>query len=153
MIMNINYGSPVCEITNQELQNSKWQHIRRKHFFNSPLIKHTLTLRTATWLLQTSTPPTNSAWIPSRKRTCLKSDSLGSFIKTDWCPGTLGKVKGKRITSNKNTRHTVVPSKVRFNTWSLRYFLFFPWRPLTDRIKAVKSHSKLLFWIFSRYFI
>lgn len=43
----------------------------------------TLTLRTATMLLHTSTPPTNSAWMPSLSRTCLKSDRRGSLINTD----------------------------------------------------------------------
>lgn len=38
-------------------------------------------------LLHTSTPPTNSAWMPSFSRTCLKSDRRGSLMNTDWCPG------------------------------------------------------------------
>lgn len=42
-----------------------------------------LTLLTATRLLHTRTPPTNSAWIPSRSRTCLKSDRRGSLMNTD----------------------------------------------------------------------
>lgn len=49
-----------------------------------------LTLLTATRLLHTRTPPTNSAWIPSRSRTCLKSDRRGSLMNTDWWPGTWG---------------------------------------------------------------
>lgn len=53
----------------------------------SELGGRTLTLRTATMLLHTSTPPTNSAWMPSLSRTCLKSDRRGSLINTDWCPG------------------------------------------------------------------
>ncbi|KAG7268725.1 hypothetical protein CRUP_022852 [Coryphaenoides rupestris] len=43
-----------------------------------------LTLRTATMLLHTSTPPTNSAWMPSLSSTCLKSDRRGSLMNTDW---------------------------------------------------------------------
>lgn len=58
-----------------------------RELMNSVLPKpvgRTLTLRTATMLLHTSTPPTNSAWMPSLSRTCLKSDSRGSLINTDW---------------------------------------------------------------------
>lgn len=46
-------------------------------------VGRTLTLRTATKLLHTSTPPTNSAWMPSFSRTCLKSDRRGSLMNTD----------------------------------------------------------------------
>ena len=45
-----------------------------------------LTLRTATLLLQISTPAINSAWIPSCRSTSLKSESLGSLINTALCP-------------------------------------------------------------------
>ena len=47
-----------------------------------------LTLLMATVLLHTRTPAENSADIPSLMRTCLKSDNLGSFMKTALCPGT-----------------------------------------------------------------
>lgn len=56
------------------------------HMMNSllsVLVGRTLTLRTATILLHTSTPPTNSAWMPSLRRTCLKSESRGSLMNTD----------------------------------------------------------------------
>ena len=54
---------------------------RRQH-------KWLLTFLMATRLLQTSTPPENSAIRPSFVNTCLKSDSLGSLMNTDVCVGT-----------------------------------------------------------------
>lgn len=60
--------------------------LRCRELMDSVLIEpggRTLTLRTATMLLHTSTPPTNSAWMPSLSRTCLKSDRRGSLMNTD----------------------------------------------------------------------
>ncbi len=63
-----------------------------------------LTLLTATRLLHTRTPPTNSAWIPSRSRTCLKSDRRGSLMNTDWWPGTWGEQVLFPMNTQQNTR-------------------------------------------------
>ncbi len=63
-----------------------------------------LTLLTATRLLHNQNSATNSAWIPSRSRTCLTSDRRGSLMNTDWWPGTWGEQVLFPMNTQQNTR-------------------------------------------------
>lgn len=79
----------------------------------------TLTLRTATMLLHTSTPPTNSAWMPSLSKTCLKSDRRGSLINTDWCPEIWRESETGSNLSYKDSLFTLLDADYRNHITSL----------------------------------
>ena len=82
--MYFKYEQAFLVLNRKPQQIVRWKKGRSANGNNDDI----LTLLIATVLLQTSTPAENSADMPSLIRTCLKSDSLGSFMNTALCPGT-----------------------------------------------------------------